>query len=674
MADENKVLENEVVAGTETTPSTPEITGDFNYDYSKIDSISGVTIPSETDDCKSLLQLAAMAYNMSNKQIAYSQAAFKKYVSVINDIVEKYNGRISTNEGLLATHEDEITELQQLVGNLDLKDTTSLMEATQQLVKVLFNDDNYQNGITTGSGNGIINDHETRIKTLEGDKVTYTYSAGDSKKTHKVEITHTDTSDNEDDRKTDIYTATAVDARINDAIQKNLLDISTSVGGSGSTTDDKYIKGRVDTSGLTAGTDGNPLNFQTENENFLMSEGAIVSTLNSLINALENNLKKMAENFGKFLATFQLEDAVVYNGELFCTRKIKGNSSDWWKAEAPSNGLLTVDKSTTTIGTKTYALVTYTSTYAKDSLPFGVSAYIPTKLMEDITLTETLVPLGIFFGGNITFGELIAENGPWQSKNVVYYVTDKEESYITNGKREPDIFAKGKKGDQGPQGIGIKSIEGTNFTGSGAINTYTITLMNPANNDADIEFKPTFKVTNGYGFSYIGTLTTEHENRLPTTPGDNYPTSITDDWDQSSSGKSVQINDYVIITDSAGNKIKVFNGTAWQEMIKGAVGPQGAAGTSIVPIYFDVADQANLIPVGNLKSSSDYTTDIENSLKNKYKNDYSLKAEVWSTNDVLVIKDATQAKVVNTTLPENTTAIVVKAVTEPAEPEGPITE
>ena len=32
MADENEVLENEVVAGTETTPSTPEITGDFNYD------------------------------------------------------------------------------------------------------------------------------------------------------------------------------------------------------------------------------------------------------------------------------------------------------------------------------------------------------------------------------------------------------------------------------------------------------------------------------------------------------------------------------------------------------------------------------------------------------------------------------------------------------------------
>ena len=80
MADENEVLENEVVAGTETTPSTPEITGDFNYAYSKIDSISGVEIPDETNGCKSLLQLAAMAYNMSNKQTAYSNAAFDKYV------------------------------------------------------------------------------------------------------------------------------------------------------------------------------------------------------------------------------------------------------------------------------------------------------------------------------------------------------------------------------------------------------------------------------------------------------------------------------------------------------------------------------------------------------------------------------------------------------------------
>ena len=534
MADENEVLENEVVAGIETTPSTPEITGDFNYDYSKIDSISGVNIPSETDDCKSLLQLAAMAYNMSNKQTAYSKAAFKKYVSVINDVVEKYNGRISKNENQLSEHEDKITELQQFVGNLPLDETTSLMEATQQLVKVLFNDNNYQDGITTGSGNGIINNHETRIKILEDDKVTYTYSAGDNEKTHKIEITHTDTSDNEDvdKKKTDIYTAVAVDARIDDAIQKNLLDNSTSVGGSGSTTTgDKYIKGQVDTSGLTAGTDGNSLNFQTEKENFLMSEGAIVSTLNSLINALENNLKKMAENFGKFLATFQLEDAVVYNGELFCTRKIKGTSSDWWKAEATSGSLIISDSDFITIGTQQYTLVKYTSTYySEKKLSFQVSAYVPnsTKSMENIKSIKTLVPLGIFFGGNITWGKLTTDEHLWKSENVVYYVTDREESYITNGSQTPAIFTKGKKGDQGPQGpqgISIDRIEGQPSPESGATNTYTIVLKDPATG-TEIETKPTFKVTNGYGFRYIGTLTTEHESELPALGG-NYTTSIT---------------------------------------------------------------------------------------------------------------------------------------------------
>ena len=265
MADENEVLENEVVAGTETTPSTPEITGDFNYDYSKIDNISGVKIPDETNGCKSLLQLAAMAYNMSNKQTAYSKAAFEKYVSVINDVVEKYNGRISTNENLLATHNSDIETLKELVGNLNLEGTTSLMQATQQLVKALFNDDNYKDGFEAGDSGGIINDHETRIKTLEDDKVTYEYFAGDNETTHKIEITHPNGGNEDAEKnKTDIYTAVAVDARINDAIQKNLLDNSTSVGGSGSTTDDKYIKGRVDTSELTAGTDGNPLNFQTE--------------------------------------------------------------------------------------------------------------------------------------------------------------------------------------------------------------------------------------------------------------------------------------------------------------------------------------------------------------------------------------------------------------------------
>ena len=650
MADENKVLENEVVAGTETTPSTPEITGDFNYDYSKIDSISGVEIPDETNGCKSLLQLAAMAYNMSNKQTAYSQAAFKKYVSVINDIVEKYNGRISKNENQLSEHEDKITELQQLVGNLPLDETTSLMEATQQLVKVLFNDNNYQDGITTGSGNGIINNHETRIGTLEADKVTYNYSGTDDTKTHKIEITHTDTSNNEDTNKTDIYTAKAVDARIA-AFKTELENNSSSVGSGSTQTGDKYIKGQVDTSGLTAGTDSNPLSFQTEKENFLMSEGAIVSTLNSLINALENNLKKMAENFGKFLATFQLEDAVVYNGELFCTRKIKGTSSDWWKAVAPSGGLITISDSTT-IGTKQYALVKYTSTYTKDKLPFEVSAYIPneTESMADIKSIKTLVPLGIFFGGNITWGELTTDEYLWKSENVVYYVTDREESYITNGSQTPAIFTKGKKGDQGPQGISIESIKGgdSSSSESGKTNTYTIVLKNPATGDTDES--NTFSVTNGYGFRYIGTLTIEHESKLPTTPGDSYPTAITSDWDASSSGKSVQLNDYVIITDSFGNKIKVFNGTKWQEMIK------GVTSSAIIPVY--TKDSTSFTQIGHLRSAADYTTAKSQLLELAGNNEGNL----YYTTDAFVTSDSNWLQITSGVLSNQATAIKIQII------------
>ena len=88
MANENEVLENKVVAGIETTPSTPEITGDFNYDYSKIDSISGVTIPSETDDCKSLLQLAAMA-DASTAAVAAPNAVFA--IKVFGDAITSAN-------------------------------------------------------------------------------------------------------------------------------------------------------------------------------------------------------------------------------------------------------------------------------------------------------------------------------------------------------------------------------------------------------------------------------------------------------------------------------------------------------------------------------------------------------------------------------------------------------
>lgn len=640
------------MAELETTKdSTPAISGNFNYNYSKIDSISGVDIPDETKDCKSLLQLAAMAYNMSNKQTAYNKAAFEKYISVINKIVEQYDTRITGNEGLLATHENKITELQQLVGNLDLESTTSLMEATQQLVKVLFNDDNYKDGINAGSGNGIINDHETRIGTLEADKVTYNYSETGDTKTHKIEITHTDTSNNEDTNKTDIYTAKAVDAIIDNAIQTQLIDNSTSVGSGSTTTGDKYIKGQVETSGLTACTDNNHASFKATNQNFLMSEEAIVQTLNSLINVLEareTTLKEMAENFGKFLATFQLEDAVVYNGALYCSRKI-GNS-DFWKAVAPSGGSITISDSFTTIGTKQYTLVKYTSTYTKDKLPFEVSAYIPneTESMAGITATGKLVPLGVFFGGSIKWGELTAENGPWKSENVVYYVIDKGESYITNGTESPAIFAKGKNGgDQGPQGIGISRIEGSPSSDSGATNTYTIVLKDPANNNAEIEPKLTFTVTNGYGFRYIGTLTTEHESRLPTTSGASYPTSITDDWDASSSGKSVQLNDYVIITDSTGNKIKVFNGTKWQEMIK------GVTSSAIIPVY--IKNSTSFTQIGHLRSAADYTTAKSELLKLAGNN-----ANLYYTTDAFVTSNSENwQQLAGSTLNNQATAIII---------------
>lgn len=647
MADENEVLENEAVAGTETTTSTPEITGDFSYNYSKIDSISGVSIPDKTENCKSLLELAAMAYNMSNKQTAYNQAAF----AVISEIIEKYNGRISKNENQLSTHEDKITELRQLVGNLDLESTTSLMEATQQLVKVLFNDNDYQNGIDAGSGNGIINDHETRIGTLEADKVTYNYSGTGDTKTHKIEITHTNTSNNEDADKTDIYTAKAVDARIGNAIQTQLIDNSTSVGSGSTTTGDKYIKGQVEIKGITASTDdNNHASFKATNQNFLMSEEAIVQTLNSLINVLEARevkLKEMAENFGKFLATFQLEDAVVYNRALYCSRKI-GNS-DFWQAVAPSGGSITFgDEITlgdpTEIATKKYTLVKYTSTY----ITFEVSAYIPneTDSMANVTATGKLVPLGIFFGGETSWEELTAENGPWQSENVIYYVTDRKESYITNGSQNPAIFAKGKKGDQGPQGISIYRIEGKPSPESGATNTYTIVLKDPATG-TEIEPKPTFTVTNGYGFRYIGTLTTEHENELPAL-GKNYTTSITSGWDSAPEGKSVQLNDYVIITDSTGNKIKVFNGTKWQEMIK------GVTSSAIIPVY--IKNSTSFTQIGHLRSAADYTT-AKSKLLEIAENNANL---LYYTTDVFVTSDSNNwLQITGNTLNNQATAIII---------------
>lgn len=634
------------MAELETTKdSTPAISGNFNYNYSKIDSISGVDIPDETKDCKSLLQLAAMAYNMSNKQTAYNKAAFEKYISVINKIVEQYDTRITGNESLLKTHNSDIETLKELVGNLNLEGTTSLMQATQQLVKALFNDDNYKDGFEAGGSGGIINNHETRIGTLEADKVTYKYSAGDNETTHKIEITHLNGGNEDAEKnKTDIYTAKAVDARIA-AFKTELENNSSSVGSGSTTTGDKYIKGQVETEGITFTS--TPIT--SDKPNSLMSESAIVETLNCLVNVLKDReitLKEMAEDFGKFLATFQLEDAVVYNRALYCSRKI-GNS-DFWKAQAPLNGSITVNNSSTTIGTKTYTLVKYTSTYAKDSLPFEVSAYIPngTDSMADITATGKLVPLGIFFGGNITWGELTADNGPYQSENVIYYVTDRKESYITNGTKTPYVFAKGEKGYQGPQGIGIKEVKGTNNPDSGAINTYTITLMDPANNNAEIENKPTFTVRNGYGFRYIGTLTTEHENRLPTTPGDSYPTSITDDWDQSSSGKSVQLNDYVVITDSFGNKIKVFNGTKWQEMIK------GVTSSAIIPVY--TKNSTSFTQIGHLRSAADYTT-----AKSKLF-ELAGNGNLYYTTDAFVTSDSSSwQQLTSNTLNNQATAIII---------------
>ena len=641
------------MAELETTKdSTPAISGNFNYNYSKIDSISGVDIPDETKDCKSLLQLAAMAYNMSNKQTAYNKAAFEKYISVINKIIEQYDTKITRNESLLATHNSDIETLKELVGNLNLEGTTSLMQATQQLVKALFNDDNYKDGFEAGNSGGIINNHETRIGTLEADKVTYTYSAGDDgTKTHKIAVTHTDVGNNEDvaGKKTDIYTAKAVDARIGDAIKTNLLDNSTSVG-SGSTTGDRYIKGQVETTGITADTKDNHASFKAKNENFLMSEEAIVQTLNSLINTLEDRevkLKEMAEDFGKFLATFQLEDAVVYNGALYCSRNI-GNSN-FWKAVAPGGKITFGNEITlggsTEIATKKYTLVKYVS----DNLPFEVSAYIPNSKdsMADTTPTGKLVPLGIFFGGSITWGELTATEGPWQSENVVYYVTDKRESYITNGSQTPAIFAKSKEGgDQGPQGIGIKEIKGTDNIDSGAINTYTITLMDPANNNAEIGYKPTFTVRNGYGFRYIGTLTTEHENELPAL-GQNYTTSITSGWDSAPEGKSVQLNDYVIITDSAGNKIKVFNGTKWQEMIK------GVTSSAIIPVY--IKNSTSFTQIGHLRSAADYTA-----AKSKLLELAGNGGNLYYTTDTFVTSDSSNwTQLAGNTLNSQATAIII---------------
>ena len=225
-------------------------------------------------------------------------------------------------------------------------------------------------------------------------------------------------------------------------------------------------------------------------------------------------------------------------------------------------------------------------------------------------------------------------------------MTDKKESYITNGTKEPYVFAKGEKGYQGPQGIGIKEVKGTNNPDSGAINTYIITLMDPANGGAEIENKPTFTVRNGYGFRYIGTLTTEHENELPPL-GENYTTSITSGWDSAPEGKSVQLNDYVVITDSFGNKIKVFNGKEWQEMIK------GVTSSAIIPVY--IKNSTSFTQIGHLRSAADYTT-----AKSKLLELAGNNKNLYYTTDAFVTNDSKNwTQITGNTLNNQATAIII---------------
>lgn len=589
MADdkENEVLEENTVA--EETDST-QITGDFEYNYSRIENISGIEIPEDGSmaDCKSVIELAAMAFNMSNKQTAYNKAAFQKYMSAINSIVGKYNDRISKNEDHLSNHDDKIKELQELVGNLDLEDTTSLIEATKKLVKALFDDDNYQDDFETGDG-GIIADHRDRIVSLENEeKVTYQYSGDGDNKTHRVALKHTKEGSNlanEDVtlNQTEIYTADAVDAIIDNAFETRLTQESSSVGTE--TDSDKFIKGQVETTAISPTTTDNHSTLAAENENFLMSEGAIVETFNEVIailEAREATLKGMAENYGKFLATFQLEEAETDDGVLYCSRRI-GDDKKSWKANAPYGGSLVVDtENAITVGTKTYDLVKYTYTPENGVLTIEMSAYVPrgTRLTTQEREYD-LIPLQVFFGGSKNYTLLTAENGPWKSKNIVYYCPDKKQSYITNGTTEPAIFAaQGEQGIQGFQGVSIKDITAANAvsTESGATNTYKITLQDPANGNAETE--KTFQVTNGFGFRYIGTLTSDKVDSLPASGV--YTTAITEaNWNDAPSGKSVQINDYVILTDDTGCSIRVFNGTSWQEMIKGVKGDTGYTGASL---------------------------------------------------------------------------------------------
>ena len=618
MADENEVLENtEAVA--ETAASTPEITGDFDFNYSRIENISGIVIPEDgsMSDCKSIVELAAMAYNMSNKQTAYNKAAFQKYMLVINSIVGKYNNRISANEDHLVKHDGEIEELQKLVGNLDLDSTTSLIEATKKLVKALFDDDNYQDNFEAGDG-GIIANHRDRIVALEKEeKVSYKYSGDDDIKTHKVALKHTQEKadlENEDveNNQTEIYTAAATDALISKAIEDNLTNETSSVGKSSD--GDKYIKGQVATSGLTAVTaENNTSSYTADNPNHLMSEEAILETLNNLLDVLEARdakLKKMAEDFAKFQAALSLKNAEINNGELYYVRH--DGTFKFHNDNDTGYGVTLTIGDYIEIGTTKYYKVNY-SYKPCDQLWMTFECYIPEgdSLITDAKSSNNLIPLEIFYGGKLNFDTLTtANNNYYLSTNIVYYCPDKSQSYITNGTTNPDVFAaQGIQGEQGFQGVGIKDITAKSpvSTESGATNTYTITLKDPKNGATSTK---EFSVTNGFGFRYIGNLTTSQADSLPTLGGE-YTSAVTSGWDlPAPKGKLVQINDYVVLTDDTGYEIRVFNGTAWQQMIKGEAGADGKDGKQIIPVYADDGEYFRML--GHIEDASEWT---ENNIK-----------------------------------------------------------
>ena len=114
------------------------------------------------------------------------------------------------------------------------------------------------------------------------------------------------------------------------------------------------------------------------------------------------------------------------------------------------------------------------------------------------------------------------------------------------------------------------------------------------------------------------------------------------------SQKSVQINDYVIITDSTGNKIKVFNGTAWQEMIK------GVTSSAIIPVY--TKDSTSFTQIGHLRSAADYTT-VKPKLLELAGNNVSL---LYYTTDTFVTSDSVWKQLVGDTLNSQATAIKIQ--------------